>query len=490
MYRQAKYAQETVFEISKEGRKGYSITHAFGDILSLPKGIRRIAPPDLPELSEIDVVRHFIKLSQMNYGVDTGFYPLGSCTMKYNPKINEELASHEMVTEFHPLSPKKSVQGNLELMWRLSRMLCEISGTDEITLQPAAGAQAEFLGAKMISFYHKKNDEERDEMVVPDSAHGTNPASSAMAGFRVVEVPSGDDGEMDIGALEAAVSERTAGLMLTNPNTLGIFESKIGKISEIVHDAGGLLYYDGANLNALLGKARPGDMGFDIVHFNLHKTFSTPHGGGGPGAGAIGVKNFLRDFLPVPIVVKDKKGFKLDYGLKHSIGKVRSFYGNFAVLVRAYAYLVSLGSEMSRVADFSVLNSNYLAALLKDHFEIPYYSVNPLRKHEFVVSCEKIKRETGVAAADIARRLLDFGVHAPTAYFPLIVKEALMIEPTETESREELENFANVLIAIKKECYENPEIVRSSPHNTSCKKLDIVKAAREPVLSWRMFKER
>jgi len=488
MYRQASYVRD-LREHHKEGKVGFIPLDGLGDPPKIPSALNRNLPPELPELSEMDVVRHYVALSQMNFSIDNGIYPLGSCTMKYNPKICETIAADYADSSHHPLDPEFAVSGNLEIMGRLCDHLKELSGMDHITLQPAAGAQGEFLGAKIIAMYHLKNGEpERDEMIIPDTAHGTNPASAAMAGYRVVEVPSGKDGQIDIGALEAAISKRTAGLMLTNPNTLGIFENRIEEISDLVHGVGGILYYDGANLNALLGRVRPGDMGFDIVHFNLHKTFSTPHGGGGPGAGPIGVKDFLREFLPGPLVVKKGDDYHFEEMDGSSIGKVRAYHGNFSVILRAYTYISSLGADIKDVSEVSVLNSNYLVHRLKDHFEIPFLDTTKLRKHEFVLSCERIKRETGVTALDIGRRLLDYGVHAPTVYFPLIVKEALMIEPTETEDIYSLDAFADALISVKRECYEEPELVMNAPYNTSRKKIDVVTAVRNPVLSWAMEK--
>jgi len=474
-----------IFEYSKEGKKAYSLPSPIEDVeIEIPENLRR-KTLNLPEVSEIDIVRHYIKLSQNNYGVDSGFYPLGSCTMKYNPKINEEIASWEKVTDIHPYQDESSIQGSLEIMYRLGKALCEIAGVDNITLQPAAGAHGEYTGIKIIKKYLKTHGYSKNEIIVPDSAHGTNPASSAMAGFRVVEIPSNEKGCVDLDALHEAVNEKTAGLMLTNPNTLGIFEENIKEIAEIIHDANGLLYYDGANLNALMGYAKPGDMGFDVVHFNLHKTFSTPHGGGGPGSGPVGVKEFLKDYLPYPVVEYDGKKYYLKYDIKHSIGKIKGFYGNFGVIVKAYAYILTMGNSLKRVSERAVLNANYIAQKLKDLYELPY---SELRKHEIVLSCEKIKRETGVTALDIAKRILDYGIHAPTIYFPLIVKEALMIEPTETESKEELDNFIDVMRKIYKECYENPEIVKSAPHNTKIKRLDNIKAVKNPVLSYRMLR--
>jgi len=474
MYRQAKFSEKLVCEKSIAGRIAFSLPEPFGEPVKIPEHLKR-KELTLPELSEVDVVRHYTRLSEMNFGVDTGTYPLGSCTMKYSPKVTEELS--RLFSDYHPLQDVSTVQGCLEIMYNLQEYLKLISGTDAVTLQPAAGAGGELTGALIVKAYQKK----RTEMIVPDSAHGTNPASAHMAGFTVVEIPSNTEGTVDIEALESAVSEKTAGLMLTNPNTLGIFEKDILEIADIVHEVGGLLYYDGANLNAIAGVCRPGDMGFDIVHFNLHKTFSTPHGGGGPGAGPVGVKKELRDYLPVPLVEYNGE-YYFDYNLPHTIGKVHGFYGNFQVVVKAYVYTLLMGSHIRKASEIAVLNANYLAQKLKNHYELPYI---PLRKHELVLSCEKIKRETGVKALDIAKRLLDYGIHAPTIYFPLIVPEALMIEPTESESKEDLDTFIDVIIQIKKECYETPELVKEAPHNTAVKRLDEVKAARHPVLTWK-----
>lgn len=478
MYRQAKFSEKLLCEKSVSGREAFSLPEPFGEPVEVPAHLKR-KELDLPELSEVDVVRHYTRLSEMNFGTDTGMYPLGSCTMKYNPKVTEELSS--LFSSYHPLQDVSTVQGCLELLYDMQEYLKLISGADAVSLQPPAGAGGELTGALIVKAYQKG----RTEMIVPDSAHGTNPASAHMAGFTVVEIPSNADGTVDLEALKGAVSEKTAGLMLTNPNTLGIFEKDILEIAGIVHEAGGLLYYDGANLNAIAGICRPGDMGFDIVHFNLHKTFSTPHGGGGPGAGPVGVKRKLRDYLPVPLVEFDHGKYYLDYSPLHSIGKVHGFYGNFQVVAKAYIYSVIMGSQIKKASEIAVLNANYLAQKLKDHYELPY---TPLRKHELVLSCEKIKNETGVRALDVAKRLLDYGIHAPTIYFPLIVPEALMIEPTESESREDLDRFVEVMINIKKECYETPLLVKGAPHNTAVKRLDEVKAARNPVLNWNQLK--
>jgi len=500
MYRQASWNEPVIFSLGKAGRRGHSVPNAEPQIKEtvgtadalLPKQMRRTDKIGLPELSEVEVNRHFLRLSEMNYGVDSGFYPLGSCTMKYNPKINEALASLPSLSMAHPYQDESTVQGILEFLFRLERWLSEITGTYEVCLQPAAGAHGELLGTLLMHACLKSNGEceKRTEVIVPDSAHGTNPASAAMAGFNVIVLPSGSDGCMDVEALKSAVSERTAGLMLTNPNTLGLFEKDIDEIAKIVHEAGGLLYYDGANLNPLLGKARPGDMGFDIVHINIHKTFSTPHGGGGPGAGPVGVTKDLAKFLPVPRVVFDGKKYTLDYERPHSIGKMKGFYGNTAVLLRAYAYILSMGYEgLKEAAEISVLNANYLMNKLRQikGLTLPYDTEKP-RKHECVLSAKRLKDETGVSALNIAKRLLDYGFHAPTIYFPLIVDEALMIEPTETFEKEEMDRFIETMRKIGEEAYTNPDVVLKAPSNTAVSRLDEVKAShpKTMTLSWRM----
>jgi len=501
MFRQADWNEPLIFNLGRNGRRGHvlpkveeEIRRTVGDVnMLIPENMQRKSQLKLPELSEVEVVRHFTRLSEMNYGVDSGLYPLGSCTMKYNPKINELLANLPTINMVHPYQDESTVQGILEILYRLERWLAEITGTYEVCLQPAAGAHGEFLGTSLMRAYHNFNGEleKRREVIVPDSAHGTNPASAAMAGFNVVVVPSDEDGCVNIEALKEAVSERTAGLMLTNPNTLGIFEKNIEEIAKIVHEAGGLLYYDGANLNPILGKARPGDMGFDIVHINIHKTFGTPHGGGGPGAGPVGVSKELVKFLPVPRIVFDGERYHLDYDRPHSVGKIRSFYGNVAVLLKAYAYILSLGFEgLKEVAEVSVLNANYLMKKLREikGLTLPYNS-EKLRKHECVFSAKPLKNETGVSALNIAKRLLDYGLHAPTIYFPLIVDEALMIEPTETFEKEELDRFVEAMRKICEEAYTNPELVLKAPHNTAASRLDEVKAShpRTMALSWRMY---
>jgi glycine dehydrogenase subunit 2 len=504
MFKQANWNEPVIFNLGRNGRRGHvlpkveeEVKNAVGILNTLiPNNMRRTSQFRLPELSEVEVARHFMRLSEMNYGVDSGLYPLGSCTMKYNPKINEQLASMPTMGMLHPYQDESTVQGILEILYRLERWLAEITGTCEVCLHPAAGAHGEFLGTLLMRAYHKFNGEgeRRSEVIVPDSAHGTNPASAAMAGFNVVVVPSDDEGCVSLGALKAAVSERTAGLMLTNPNTLGIFERNIDEIARIVHEAGGLLYYDGANLNPILGKARPGDMGFDIVHINIHKTFSTPHGGGGPGAGPVGVSEELAKFLPVPRILFDGACYRLNYDRPHSIGKIRSFYGNAAVLLKAYAYILSLGFEgLKEAAEVSVLNANYLMKKLKEirGLTLPYNSEKP-RKHECVFSAKPLKNETGVSALNIAKRLLDYGLHSPTIYFPLIVDEALMIEPTETFEKEEIDRFIEAMQKICEEAYKNPETVLKAPHNTAVSRLDEVRAShpRTMALSWRMYLKR
>ena len=500
MYRQTVWSEPIIFNLGRTGRTGHvlpgldeEIKGKVGDLNNvLPVQMLRKDKPNLPELSEVEVMRHFLRLSQMNYGVDSGFYPLGSCTMKYNPKINDALASLPDLTNSHPYQDEDAVQGILEILFKLERWLSEITGTYEVCLQPAAGAHGELLGTLLMHACLKSNGqcEKRTEVIVPDSSHGTNPASAAMAGFNVIVLPSGSDGCLDLHALKSAVSEKTAGLMLTNPNTLGLFEKDIEEIAEVVHDVGGLLYYDGANLNPLLGRVRPGDMGFDIVHINIHKTFSTPHGGGGPGAGPVGVSKDLAKFLPVPRITYDGQKYHLDYDRPSSIGKIRSFYGNVAVLVRAYAYILSMGLEgLKEAAEVSVLNANYIMKKLSQikGLTLPYDKGRP-RKHECVISAKPLKDETGVTATNVAKRLLDYGMHSPTIYFPLIVDEALMIEPTETFEKEEIDRFVEALTKICNEAYENPEAVRSAPHNTSISRLDEVKAShpKTMTLSWRM----
>ena len=496
-YHQARWSEEEdkleplTFEKDKRDRKEFE-KGGFED-KGLPDDLVRESL-DLPSLSEPEVVRHFNRLSQMNYGIDSGIYPLGSCTMKYNPKISEEIASLDEACCLHPEQPEETVQGALEVMHDLESFLVEISGMKRVTLQPSAGAHGEFTAMLIVEEYHKENDDgERTEVLVPDSAHGTNSASAAMAGFDVVEIPSNERGRVNLEALKSTISEKTAALMLTNPNTLGLFEDEIEEIVEVVHDAGALLYYDGANLNGILGKVRPGDMGFDVVHFNLHKTFATPHGGGGPGAGPVGVREGLERFLPRPLVNYDEETdeYCLEEDHEGSIGKVQGFHGNFSVLLKAYAYILLMGgSGLQEVAEAAVVNANYVKErLLKESsFELKYGKGSPC-KHETVFSAEPLKSENGVTAKDVSKRMLDYGVHAPTYYFPPIVPEALMIEPPETESREELDRFVEALLEIAEDSEEDPEKLKSAPRRTSIGRLDETTASRKPVLSWKMFKE-
>lgn len=473
-----------IFEISKPGRNGYQLPEL--DLPSvdnlIPENLLRTEAPSLPEVSEIDLVRHFTRLSQMNHGVDSGFYPLGSCTMKYNPKINEDLANLAGFSQIHPYQPEETVQGALQILKETEEFLAEIGGMDRVTLQPAAGAHGELTGLLIIRAYHESRGEKRTKILVPDSAHGTNPASATVAGFESVEVKSNSRGGVDLEHLRELVDNQVAALMLTNPSTLGLFEENILEIAEIVHAAGGLLYYDGANSNAIMGITRPGDMGFDVMHFNLHKTFSTPHGGGGPGSGPVGVKKELAPFLPYPTVEQAGENYYLDYQRPESIGRVKSFYGNFSVVIKAYTYIRSLGSEgLKAVSENAVLNANYLMNGLKKHFLLPYDQVC---KHEFVLSGKNLKQD-GVKTTDIAKRLLDFGYHPPTIYFPLIVEEALMIEPTETESKETLDDFLKVMVSIAQEAQENPQSLQTAPHHTQTSRLDDVAAARNPILRWK-----
>jgi len=476
-----------IFELSRPGRVSYSLPELDvpeTDVAAmLPRHLIRETPARLPEVSELQLVRHYTELSRRNHGVDNGFYPLGSCTMKYNPKLNEDVARYPGFAQIHPCQPEESVQGALELMYNLQQELAVITGMDAVTLQPAAGAAGEFTGLMMIRAYHESRGEgHRNKVIVPNSAHGTNPASAAVAGLQTVTVPSDERGLVDIEALRAAVGPDTAALMLTNPNTLGLFEENILEMAEIVHQTGGLLYYDGANANAILGIARPGDMGFDVVHLNLHKTFTGPHGGGGPGAGPVGVKKLLEPFLPKPVVAKREDGsFYLDEERPHSIGRVKGFFGNFGILVRAYCYIRSMGPEgLKQASENAVLNANYLMRRLAKAYTLPYDRVC---KHEFVLSGVKQKK-LGVRTLDIAKRLLDFGYHPPTIYFPLIVDECMMIEPTETETKETLDEFAEAMLQIARECEETPEIVQEAPHSTVVKRLDEATAARKPVLRY------
>ncbi len=474
--------EKLIIELSKEGRKGYSLPELDVERKGeLPEKLLRKTPPKLPEVSENEVVRHFVRLSGMNYNVDRGFYPLGSCTMKYNPKINEKLARLEGFLNIHPLQPASTVQGALKLMKTLENLLARISGFDAISLQPAAGAHGELTSMMIVRRYHEKQGNPRKYVLIPDSAHGTNPASVTISGYIAKQIKSNEYGRVDLEDLKANLSEEVAAFMVTNPNTLGLFETDIIEISKMVHDVGGLMYMDGANLNALVGYIRPGDLGFDVMHFNLHKTFSTPHGGGGPGSGPVGVKKFLEPFLPVPRVVEKDGKFELSYDFPDSIGKVHFFYGNFNVFIRALTYILMMGEEgLKKVAENAVINANYLKTLLEKEYTLPY---GGFCMHEFVLS-GKFLRKYRVKTLDVAKRLLDYGFHAPTIYFPLIVSEALMIEPTETESRETLDKFAETLVKIKKEAMENPDLLHSAPHNTPVRRLNEAKAARELKVRW------
>ncbi|MEG1559911.1 MAG: aminomethyl-transferring glycine dehydrogenase subunit GcvPB [Clostridia bacterium] len=473
-----------IFEHSHEGRRGYDLPALDVPALSglVPENMSQDSLLPLPELSEIDIARHYTNLSRRNFGVDNGFYPLGSCTMKYNPKINEELPA--LFANLHPYSDPDMAKGAVELLLDMDNALCEITGMDKFTLQPAAGAHGELTGLMLIRAYHDaRNDFKRDTIIVPDAAHGTNPASVAMSGMKAKEIKSAEDGSIDLDALRAAVDENTAGLMLTNPSTLGLFEKNIEAVAKIVHDAGGLLYYDGANLNAIMGIVRPGDMGFDVMHINLHKTFSTPHGGGGPGSGPVGVKKRLMPYLPVPFIEREPGGgIKMDYDRPETIGKVKGFYGNFAVIVKAYAYILSLGGRGLRSAsENAVLNANYILSKLKGTFTPAH---DRICMHEFVISPTDEMLERGVRTTDIAKALIDRGYHPPTIYFPLIVHEAMMIEPTETESRETLDEFIDAMKAIAREAVENPNELKKAPVTTPIGRPDETAAARKPIVKY------
>ncbi|NFB54973.1 aminomethyl-transferring glycine dehydrogenase subunit GcvPB [Clostridium botulinum] len=477
---------KVIFELSSEGRKGYRLPNLDVPEVELskllPKNLLREDEIDLPEVSEVDVVRHYTALSNKNYTVDNGFYPLGSCTMKYNPKINEDIAALSGFSKIHPLQDENISQGALELMYDLKGKLCEITGLDDFTLQPAAGAHGEYTGLLIIKAYHeKRGDTKRTKIIVPDSAHGTNPASASVAGFDIVEIKSGEDGRVSIEELKKVLNDEIAGLMLTNPSTLGLFEKDIKLISELVHEAGGLLYYDGANLNAIMGIARPGDMGFDVCHLNMHKTFSTPHGGGGPGSGPVGVKKHLAKFLPVPTVEKENDKFILDYNRPDSLGKIRSLYGNFGVMVKAYTYILTMGKEgLKAASENAVLNANYIKESLRDYYNI---GKDDICKHEVILSTLK-ENPHQIATLDIAKRLIDYGVHPPTVYFPLIIEEALMIEPTESESKDTVDEFIDAMKKIAVEAKENPELLHEAPVKAPVRRLDQVKAARKPILKW------
>jgi len=470
---------ELIYEKSRLGRRAGSVPHPDVEKVEAPHGLRRASLPRLPEVTEPELVRHVTALADRNFGIDTGFYPLGSCTMKHNPRVNERVANLPGFRDLHPLQEDEGAQGALELMWRLQAYLAELTGLPAVSLQPAAGSQGELTGLMLMRAYFTDRGEgdQRDTIVTADTAHGTNPASVTMAGYRLEKVATDDRGNLDLADLRAKVNERTAGLMLTNPSTLGLFDEGIEEVARIFHDTGALLYYDGANLNAVLGRSRPGDMGFDVVHINLHKTFSQPHGGGGPGGGPIAVRADLEQFLPSPQVVRDGDLFRLDHDRPKSIGRVRGFSGPFGVFVRSYAFMRAYGPGLREMSDVAVLNANYLLAGLRDVYDLPY---DRHCMHEFVLSARTLKREHGITALDVAKRLMDFGIHPPTVYFPLVVPEALMIEPTETETKERLDEFVAAMRQIAREAAESPELLREAPHYRPVQRLDEVRAAKEP----------
>jgi glycine dehydrogenase subunit 2 len=471
-----------IFEKSQAGRRASALPRPDLPPAAIPEHLRRAAPPRLPELSEPELLRHFTELSTRTFGIDTGFYPLGSCTMKHNPRVNERVVNLPGFRDLHPHQEEAGAQGALELMWRLHEILAEVAGLPAVSLQPAAGSQGELTGLMLMrAYFADRGEGHRDTIVTADTAHGTNPASVTMAGYNLKKVETDARGNLDLEHLRTLVDGSTAGLMLTNPSTLGLFDENIEEVARIFHDAGALLYYDGANLNAVCGISRPGDMGFDIVHYNLHKTFSQPHGGGGPGGGPVAVRDTIEQFLPVPAVVREGDAFRLDYDRPKSIGKVRGFTGPFGVFVRAYAFIRAYGPGLKEMSETAVLNANYLLARLKDVYELPY---DRLCMHEFVLSARHLKREHGVTALDVAKRLMDHDFHPPTIYFPLVVPEALMIEPTETEAKETLDAFVEALREIAREAAERPELVKEAPHNRPVRRLDEVKAAKRAVVKY------
>jgi glycine cleavage system P protein (glycine dehydrogenase) subunit 2 len=483
--RQGPPGEGTISERSRPGRRAYSFAALDVDPVEIPGAFARAAAPALPEVGESDLVRHYTRLSQMNYGVDTGFYPLGSCSMKYNPKSAEAAAAWPGFARVHPLQPDATTQGSLEVLWRLERALCEITGMARATLQPPAGACGELTGLLIMRAYHDAQGRQRSKVLIPDAAHGTNPASVRLGGYQAVSVPADARGLVDVDALRSLVDDEVAGLMLTNPNTLGLFEERIEEITSVVHDVGGLVYYDGANLNAILGKCRPGDMGFDIVHINTHKTFATPHGGGGPGAGPVGVVEGLVPFLPVPRVERDDATgtYRLDTDAPSTIGRMHGFHGNIGVLVRAYLYVFLHGSDgLEEVAERAVLNANYLATLLPGETPLAFTDGRPM--HEFVATATPLEKATGIRAMDVAKRLIDLGYHPSTVYFPLVVDEAMMMEPTETETKETLEAFAAALARAVAEAASEPELLHDAPVSTPVRRLDEAKAARHLKLRW------
>jgi len=470
-----------IYEKSRAGRRAGRIPDPGVEVAEVPAELARTRPPRLPELAEPELVRHYTELSTRTFGIDTGFYPLGSCTMKYNPRINERAVGLPGFADLHPYQEDEGAQGALELMWRLQEMLAEVVGLDAVTLQPAAGSQGELTGLTLMRAHFADRGEDRTEVIIPDTAHGTNPASVAMAGYTLVRVKTDMRGNVDVDDLRGKVGEHTAGLMLTNPSTLGLFEERISEIADIFHSAGALLYYDGANLNAVCGISRPGDMGFDIVHYNLHKTFSQPHGGGGPGGGPVAVRRDLEQFLPVPVVVRDGDTFRLESDRPKTIGKVRGFGGPFGVFVRAYAFMRMWGPGLRDMSEVAVLNANYVLARLKGAYDLP---VDRHCMHEFVVSARNLKREHGITALDVAKRLMDHGFHPPTIYFPLIVAEALMIEPTETETRETLDAFCEAMLAIAQEAGDDPQMLKDAPHTRPVTRLDEAEAAKRLLVRY------
>jgi glycine dehydrogenase subunit 2 len=470
-----------LFERSQSGRRAGRVPDYGLPKAELPQELRRSRPPRLPELAEPELVRHITALADRTFGIDTGFYPLGSCTMKHNPRVNERVGRLPGFRDLHPLQEDEGAQGALELMWRLQEMLAEIAGLPAVTLQPAAGSQGELTGLMLMRAYFDDRGEDRDTIITPDTAHGTNPASVTMAGYKLEKVETDTRGNLDLENLRTKVNERTAGLMLTNPSTLGLFDEGIEQVARIFHDAGALLYYDGANLNAVVGISRPGDMGFDIVHYNLHKTFSQPHGGGGPGGGPVAVRESIEPFLPAPRVVRDVDTYRLDFDVAKSIGRVRGFAGPFGVFVRSYAFMRAYGPGLKEMSEVAVLNANYVLAGLRDVYELPY---DRHCMHEFVLSARGLKREHGVSALDVAKRLMDYGIHPPTIYFPLVVPEALMVEPTETEPKERLDHFVEAMKRIAEEAASSPEVLHEAPHARPVRRLDEVRAAKQPVVRY------
>ena len=473
---------ELIYEKSRPGRRAGRVPTHDLPLPEIPAALRRKTPPRLPEVPENEIVRHFTALADRNFGIDTGFYPLGSCTMKHNPRVNERVVGIPGFRDLHPLQDDDAAQGALELMWDLQQILAEVAGLPAVTIQPAAGSQGELTGLMLIrAYFADRGEHQRNVIITADTAHGTNPASVTMAGFELEKVATTERGNLDLDDLRAKVDDRTAGLMLTNPSTLGLFDEGIAEVAEIFHSRGALLYYDGANLNAVVGRSRPGDMGFDVVHYTLHKTFSQPHGGGGPGAGPVAVRADLEQFLPAPMVVRDGDQFRLDHDRPKSIGRVRGFGGPFGVLVRSYAFMRSYGPALRDMSEVAVLNANYLLARLKGAYELPY---DRLCMHEFVLSARTLKREHGITALDVAKRLMDYGIHPPTIYFPLVVPEALMIEPTETETKERLDEFADAMLEIAADAATRPELLHEAPVTRPVRRLDEVKATRTPVVRY------